>query len=170
MGEQAYLKIQPYWQRSLATRPYEKLASRFYGPFTVLEQIGQVAYKLDMPPTRRIHPVFHVSQLKKVVGTTPVAPTLSPQLSSDLELMVEPEMLLDARSRTLGDTAHTEVLVKWVNMPLFEATWERAEVIDEQFPEFHLEDKVKVLVGVVQRTAKRNHMPHLTYTMRRLKT
>lgn len=107
VGEQAYLKIQPYRQKSLATRPYEKLASRFYGPFTVLERIGQVAYKLDLPATSRIHPVVHVSQLKKMVGKAPVSPTLPPQLSSDLEMIVEPEALLDLRSRVVGDTAHT---------------------------------------------------------------
>lgn len=49
VGDMVYLKIQPYRQKSLAKQPYEKLAARFYGPFSVSQRIGQVAYKLLLP-------------------------------------------------------------------------------------------------------------------------
>lgn len=56
-------------------------------------------------------------------------------------------------------------------MPSFEATWESADVIDEQFPEFHLENKVKVLVGGIATFQGNKKKPYatLTYTRRRVK-
>ena len=40
-----------------------------------------------------------------------------------------------------------EVLLQWKKLSLFEATWERFEAIRDQFPDFNLEDKVRVLGG-----------------------
>ncbi|XP_058775850.1 uncharacterized protein LOC131650137 [Vicia villosa] len=65
------LKLQPYRQHTVHRRSSQKLAPRFFGPFTVIKRIGQVAYMINLPSSSRIHPVVHVSLLRPYFGTTP---------------------------------------------------------------------------------------------------
>lgn len=56
-----------------------KLAPKFYGPFQVLKRIGKVAYQLNLLHHSKLHPVFHVSLLKRKLGSSTVAqPSLPP--------------------------------------------------------------------------------------------
>lgn len=48
-GDWVFLKLQPYRMRSLARKPNEKLSPRFYGPYKVIQKIGEVAYRLELP-------------------------------------------------------------------------------------------------------------------------
>jgi hypothetical protein len=70
VGDLVYLKLQPYVQTSLAPRSHQKLAFHFFRPFRIITRIGSMAYRLELPAHSSIHSVFHVSQLKKVVGAT----------------------------------------------------------------------------------------------------
>ncbi|XP_026419829.1 uncharacterized protein LOC113315794 [Papaver somniferum] len=77
MGDSLYLKLHPYRQVSVSLRKNFKLSAKYYGPFTVIAKVGNLAYKLQLPPEARVHPVFHVSQLKKKIGSSYVpSPTL----------------------------------------------------------------------------------------------
>ena len=67
-----YARLHPYRQQSVACKTSNKLSAKFFGPFPILTRIGTMAYKLQLPETSRIHPVFHVSQLRKHVGDKPV--------------------------------------------------------------------------------------------------
>lgn len=68
VGDWVFLKLEPYRQTSLAMRKSLKLSAKYYGPFQVIARIELVAYKLQLPPTSTIHPVFHISLLKKKIG------------------------------------------------------------------------------------------------------
>ena len=73
-GDKVYLRLWPYRQMSVAVRRNLKLSPRYYGSYTVIQKMGKVAYKLDLPPDSQIFPIFHVSYLKKTIGeqTTPL--------------------------------------------------------------------------------------------------
>uniref|UniRef100_J3N7R9 Tf2-1-like SH3-like domain-containing protein n=1 Tax=Oryza brachyantha TaxID=4533 RepID=J3N7R9_ORYBR len=64
IGDSVFIKLQPYAQSSVVNRPYPKLLYKFYGPFVILEKIGAVAYRLDLPDSSLTHPVFHVLNSK----------------------------------------------------------------------------------------------------------
>ena len=64
--EQVYLRIKSK-KSSLWIGSCAKLAPRFCGPFSIIERIGPVAYRIALHTTMKVHDVFHVSLLKKYV-------------------------------------------------------------------------------------------------------
>ena len=74
-----------------------KLSPRFYGTCRVIQQVGNVAYKLGLPPKAKMHPIFHVSCLKLKLGhnITP-SPTLPPA-DYEGQLSLEPEAILQKK-------------------------------------------------------------------------
>ncbi|KAL6286677.1 hypothetical protein ACE6H2_011067 [Prunus campanulata] len=136
IGDYVFLRLHPYRQHSVAARHFNKLSPRFYGPFKVLSRIGEVAYRLELPPTSKVHPVFHVSLLKKKVGaTTTPLPTLPP-ISSSGAPHWEPDQILERGIFKHRNAARTKWLIQWKGFPAADATWEDAHSIMERFPSF----------------------------------
>nr|GFB41040.1 putative reverse transcriptase domain-containing protein [Tanacetum cinerariifolium] len=73
LGDKVMLKVSP-WKGVVRFGKRGKLNPRFVGPFKILERIGDVAYKLDLPEElNRVHNTFHVSNLKKCHADEPLA-------------------------------------------------------------------------------------------------
>ena len=70
-----------------------KLSPKYYGQYKVLQNIGFMAYKLELPAASWVHPVFHVSCLKKVIGDNLPIQTIFPKLDKEGKIMLEPEAL-----------------------------------------------------------------------------
>jgi len=69
VGDWVYVKLKPFKQNTLRLQRDHKLGRRYFGPYQVLKRIGPVAYRLELPESAKIHSVFHISMLKKCVGT-----------------------------------------------------------------------------------------------------
>jgi hypothetical protein len=113
-GEWVYLRLQPYQQKSITLRKHLKLSPKFFGPFKVLSRIGTVAYRLDVPPESCLHPVFHVSCLKKKLGQSSSPLSTLPPVDNIGEIRPEPELIEDCRLVKRQGRAATEVLVRWL--------------------------------------------------------
>ena len=124
MGDLVYLRLQPYKQTSMHNKRLGKLAPRYYGPFKVLQKVGEVSYKLDLPFGSLIHPVFHVSNLKAKLGNQVVPRPTLPAVNVDLVLTPEPMMILDRKSIKLRSRIVTQLLVQWQGESKDDATWE----------------------------------------------
>ncbi|GKB39672.1 retrotransposable element Tf2 [Tanacetum coccineum] len=95
----------------------------------IIQRVGKVAYKLQLPASAQIHHVFHVSQLKKYKGPTPMFPGQLPTLSTKGLMIEEPFAVLDMRMAKGGNVAAVYVLIQWANGTPADATWELYEDI-----------------------------------------
>lgn len=136
VGQWVYLKLQPYRQHSVHKRAFHKLSPRYYGPYLIEKRIGSVAYKLKLPSSSRIHPVFHVSLLKRKVGDSVVVSAHLPPNVDPTNPRWFPAKILQRGVFKKGNAPVTKWLIQWVGASAEEATWEEAEDIQQRFPDF----------------------------------
>ena len=129
-----YLKLHPYRQISMADKQYQKLVPHCFGPYKILDKIRAVAYKLALPPDSQLHTIFHVSHLKKKVGSHAKMDTQLPIPSNSPTL--EPLSILARKMVRRGNRPATQILVHWSNFFLDDATWEYLFDQQQRFPQF----------------------------------
>ncbi|GJS82126.1 retrotransposable element Tf2 [Tanacetum coccineum] len=136
-GDWVFLKLQPHRQVSLRQGKQNKFSPKFFGLFKIIQKIGQVAYKLDLPSHSQIHNVFHVSQLKKcrLSSLNQASGTLPPCDPSGV-FLVEPLVILDRKMAKKGNGMEIYVLVQWTNGTIEDATWESVTELQSKFPTF----------------------------------
>lgn len=101
VGDWVYLKLQPYKQASMPSKKLGKLAPQFYDPFQVLQKVGDVSYKLDLPARSLIHLVFCVSNLKVKLGQHMLSRPTLPAVNANMVLSPEPVSILATKSHQL---------------------------------------------------------------------
>jgi hypothetical protein len=89
---------------------------------------------LELPASSRVHPVFHVSCLKKVIGNKIPVQTILPELDEEGKLILDPEVVIETRICQLRNRSISEYLIKWKNLLAEDSTWE-----DENFIQKHPE-------------------------------
>jgi hypothetical protein len=134
------LRLQPYRQPSLKKKGAEKLKPHFYGPYKIIRKVGEVAYEIELPKESKIYNVFHVSCLKKAIGSYVVISTEFPPLDEEGQLVLVPEKMLQAHERKLRNRVIREYLVKWRELPIEDATWEGEHILQHSNIQL-LEDK-----------------------------
>ncbi|XP_024962862.1 uncharacterized protein LOC112503038 [Cynara cardunculus var. scolymus] len=113
-----------------------KLSPRYIGPFEVLERVGEVAYRLALPPQlAHIHNDFHVSTICGYrYHPLHVIDYPLNKIEPDLSYVEEPEAIIGCEERKMRHRSIPFVKVLWRNHSESEATWETEKSMRKQFP------------------------------------
>lgn len=109
-GNLVFVKLRPFRQNLVTGRRCSKLSKRYFGPYKLIKQLGEVAFELELPPHSKIHPVFHVSQLKPSFGSNLPTCELPPEAVEN-QPVLQPLAVLDWH--TSNDPTDKKVLVQW---------------------------------------------------------
>ncbi|GKG05819.1 hypothetical protein Tco_0325905, partial [Tanacetum coccineum] len=110
VGDKVMLKVSP-WKGVVRFGKRGKLKPRYVGPFKVLERIGSVAYKLEIPQElSRVHNTFH------------------------LRFVEEPVEIMDQEFKRLKQSCILIVKVRWNSRRGPEFTWEREDQFQKEYP------------------------------------
>ncbi|GJT49450.1 putative reverse transcriptase domain-containing protein [Tanacetum coccineum] len=135
VGDKVMLKVSP-WKGVVRFGKRGKLNPRYVGPFKVLEKVGSVAYKLELPEElSRVHNTFHVSNLKKCHADEPLAVPLDGLHFDDkLQFVEEPVEIMDREVKRLKRSRIPLVKVRWNSRRGPEFTWEREDQFRKKYP------------------------------------
>ncbi|KAD4981941.1 hypothetical protein E3N88_18612 [Mikania micrantha] len=135
IGDLVMLKVSP-WRGIFRFGKRGKLSPRFVGPFKILERIGPVAYRLELPPELdNVHDVFHVSNLKKCLADESlIVPLKEIQIDEKLQFREEPVEVMDREVKVLKRSRIPIVKIRWNSQRGPEYTWEREDQMKQKYP------------------------------------
>ncbi|XP_070020248.1 uncharacterized protein [Nicotiana sylvestris] len=125
-----------------------KLSPRFIGPFEILDRVGEVAYRLALPPSlSAVHQVFHVSMLRKYYGDPyHVLDFSTVQLDKDLSSEEEPIFILDWQIRQFRSKNFPSVRVQWKGQPPEASTWESEFDMRSRYPHLFSDSGISTII------------------------
>ena len=135
VGDHVFLKVMP--KRGVVRfDKREKLSSRFIRPFEILERVGTVAYRLNLPPSMSgVHEVFHVSMLRRYTPDLAHAVDWGEiEVDTDGTFEEGPVCIMDSRDQVLRRKTVRLVRVLWRHRGVDESTWEREDTMRATYP------------------------------------
>ena len=140
VGDRVLLKVLP-WKGMIRFGKHGKLNPTYIGPFEILARIGPVAYKLRLPQElSNIHPVFHVSNLKKCLSDeTLVIPLDEIEINENLNFVEELIEIMDREIKRTKQCRIPIVKVRWNAKRGPEFTWEREDSMKQKYPHLFLD-------------------------------
>ncbi|GJZ89442.1 putative reverse transcriptase domain-containing protein [Tanacetum coccineum] len=135
VGDYVLLKVSP-WKGVVRFGKKGKLAPRFVGPFEIIEKVGPVAYRLDLPnELNGVHDMFHVLNLKKCLADpTLQVPLDEIRVDAKLNFVEEPVEILEREFKKLKRSRIAIVKVRWNSKRGPEFTWEREDQMKLKYP------------------------------------
>ncbi|GJR26661.1 hypothetical protein Tco_1102893 [Tanacetum coccineum] len=135
VGDKVMLKVAP-WKGIMRFGKRGKLNPRYIGPFRIIERIGLVAYRLELPQElSRVHNVFHVCNLKNFLSDdTLVIPLEEIQLDVKLNFVEEPVEIMGCEVKQLKRSRIPIIKVRWNARRGPEYTWEREDQFKSKYP------------------------------------
>ncbi|KAJ0918395.1 putative nucleotidyltransferase, Ribonuclease H [Helianthus annuus] len=135
VGDRVLLKVSP-WKGVIRFGKKGKLAPRYVGPFKIVERIGKVAYRLELPPELgNVHPTFHVSNLKRCLADENLhIPLDKIRVDKTLKFVEKPVEIMEREVKWLKRKRIPLVKVRWESKRGPEFTWEREDQMKAKYP------------------------------------
>ena len=135
VGDMVLLKVSP-WKGVVRFGKKGKLAPRFVGPFKIIQRVGKVAYKLELPrELENVHPTLHVSNLKKCLADENLhIPLDDVQIDESMHFIEKPVEIMGREVKQLKRSRIPIVKVRWESKRGPEFTWEREDQMKTKYP------------------------------------
>nr|GEU34962.1 putative reverse transcriptase domain-containing protein [Tanacetum cinerariifolium] len=144
-------KVSP-WKGVIRFGKRGKLSLRYIGSFKVLERVGPIAYKLELPrELQGIHNTFHVSNLKKCLADENlIIPLEEIQLDNKFHFIEESVEIMDREVKQLKQNRIPIVKVRWNSRRGPEFTWKHEDYFRNKYPRLFL-SMLKRIGGIEHR-------------------